>query len=61
MFLRDKTVMCRSTAISDACSGKPSIGPLSRSSCGTSRNRSSIEPAPITRSISLRSASLNGK
>ena len=41
--------------------GSPSIGPLSRSSSGTSRNSSSIEPAPITRSISLRSASLNGR
>jgi hypothetical protein len=61
MFLRDSAVMWRSTAISDACIGRPSIGPVRRSASGTSRNSSSIEPAPMTRSISLRSASLSGK
>jgi hypothetical protein len=61
MFLRDSAAMCRSTASSEACIGSPSIGPFSRSSSGTSRNNSSIEAAPITRSISLRSESLSGR
>src|SRR5690242_826883 len=61
MFLRDSAAMWRSTAISEACISSPWIGPCSRASSGTSLNSSSIEPAPITRSISLRSASERGR
>src|SRR6185312_9003030 len=61
MFFRERAAMCRSTAISEACIGRPWIGPLSRASSGTSRNSSSTELAPITRSISLRSASERGR
>ena len=41
--------------------GRPAMGAARRASAGTSANSSSIEPAPMTESIALRSASVRGR
>jgi hypothetical protein len=61
MFFAASADIWRSTAISLACIGRPATGPGRRASTGTSANKSSIIAAPITPSISPRSAGVRGR